>query len=64
MSARRSRSQSSAACQAASAWRRCSGAVFAGGRVRAEELHAGQAGVEVAQAVGHDLVAHMAATGR
>ena len=40
------------------------GAVLPGRRVRAEELHPGQPGVEVAQAVGHHLVADVAATGR
>ena len=36
------------------------GTVLARGRVRAQELHPGQTGMEVAQAVGHHLVAHVA----
>src|SRR5207245_1280177 len=36
------------------------GSVLAGGRVGAEELHPGQLGVEVAEAVGDDLVGHVA----
>src|SRR5580692_3268387 len=36
------------------------GPVLAGSRVRTQELHPRQAGMEVSQAVGHDLVSHMA----
>ena len=38
--------------------------VLAGSRVRAEELHAGQLGVQDAQAVGDDLVGDVALRGR
>ena len=60
MQPRISRSQSSAASQAASAWRRCSGAEIPGGRIRAEELYVGQAGMEVPETIRDDLVTHMA----
>src|SRR5205823_11017932 len=36
------------------------GTVLAGRRVRAEELHAGQLGVQITQTVGDDLVVHVA----
>ena len=36
------------------------GAIFAGGRLRTEEFHAGQPGMEISEAVRHDLVADMA----
>ena len=57
---RRSAIQSSARRQAASASRRTDGAVLAGGGVRAEELHVGHLRLEVAEAVGHELVGEVA----
>ena len=53
-------SQASAACQAASACAPLLRSVLPRGGIGTEELHPGQAGVEVAQAVGHHLVADVA----
>ena len=51
---------SSAACQAASAWRRCSAPCSPAAGYEPRNFTPGQTGVEVAQAVGHDLVTEVA----